>query len=414
MTRSVAITGTGLVTSLARGVEANWTALLAGCSGIRRITRFPVEGLKVTFGGAVDHMGLDALPASGRCLAMGQAVAAEALAQAGLAGQSFAGPLVLALPPVEIEWPQRRRLAHLAALPTYAGMLAVADGGSESPAHVDFLFATVGDRLAEAFGTEGPPITLSTACASGATAIQTAVEAIRRGDCERALVIGSEGSLQVEALIRFGLLSALSTRNDDPAGAARPFAQDRDGFVMAEGAAALVLERADLADARGARPLAYVRGCGEAADTFHRTRSNPDGSAIVRAMAGAIADAGLTPDDIDHVNAHGTGTPENDKMECLAMELVFGARAGAVPVTANKSMIGHTLSAAGAIEAVVSVLSLDRQILPPTINRDTPDPAIALDIVSGAARPAAVRTVLSNSFGFGGQNVSLVLGLDPE
>jgi 3-oxoacyl-[acyl-carrier-protein] synthase II len=413
MNAPVAVTGIGLVTALGEGVADNWTALVAGRSGIRRLTRFPVEGLRVTFGGAVDHGGLGGLPVTQRCLAMGRAVAAEALGQAGLAGAAFGGPLVLALPPIELEWPQRRALAARAAHPTYADILAVADDGPESAAHLDFLFGTVGERLAAAFGTAGPPITLSTACASGASAIQTAVEAIRRGDCERALVVGSEGSLQVEALIRFGLLQALSTHNEDPAGAARPFAKDRDGFVMAEGAAALVLERPDAAARRGASPLGYVRGCGEAADTFHRTRSNPDGSAIVRAMADALADAGLPADAVDHVNAHGTGTPENDKMECLALQLLFGERAARVPITSNKSMIGHTLSAAGAIEAAVSLLTLRHGIIPPTINHHHPDPALALDVVANVARPFAGRTVLSNSFGFGGQNVSLVLGLDP-
>ncbi|WP_374442174.1 beta-ketoacyl synthase N-terminal-like domain-containing protein [Stella sp.] len=414
MSMAVAVTGIGMVTALGTGVAANWPAFVAGRSGIRRLTRFPTDGLRVTFGGAVDEDGLGDLPASRRSLAMGRTVAGEALGQAGLAGRGFGGPLVLALPPVELEWPQRRALAARAAIPTYAGMLAEADGGPDRPEHVDFLFGTVGERLAAELGAAGPPVTLSTACASGATAIQTAVEAIRRGDCDRALVVGSEGSLQVEALIRFGLLQALSTRNDDPAGAARPFAEDRDGFVMAEGAAALVLERPAAAAARGAAALAYVRGCGEAADTFHRTRSNPDGSAILRAMADAVADAGLAPDGIDHVNAHGTGTPENDKMECLALQLLFGERAGRVPVTANKSMIGHTLSAAGAIEAVASILTLRHGVIPPTINCDRPDPALALDVVAGTARAFAGRTVLSNSFGFGGQNVALVLGLDPS
>ena len=413
MSGAIAVTGIGIVTSLGSGVEANWRALRDGRSGIRRVERFPIEGLKVTFGGPVDQDGLGALPVTARCVAMGEAVASEALAQAGWTGESFDGPLVVALPPIEMEWPQRRRFAARASGPTYADMLAIADEGPESPGHVGFLFGTVAERLAAACATQGPPITLSTACASGATAIQTAVEAIRRGDADRALVVGTEGSFQVEALIRFGLLAALSTANDKPESAARPFSKDRDGFVMAEGAAALVLERPEVAAARGAAVLAYVRGCGEAADTFHRTRSNPDGGAIVRAIRNAIEDAGMTPDSIDHVNAHGTGTPENDKMECLALQLVFGDRAARIPVTSNKSMIGHTLSAAGAIEAAVSILTLRDQVIPPTINLGEMDPAIPLDIVANAARPAAVRTVLSNSFGFGGQNVSLVLSLDP-
>jgi 3-oxoacyl-[acyl-carrier-protein] synthase II len=182
---------------------------------------------------------------------------------------------------------------------------------------------------------------------------------------------------------------------------------------MAEGAAALVLEDVEAAEARGASILAYVLGCGEAADGFHRTRSSPDGRPIIRCMEHALADAGVGPDDIDYVNAHGTGTPENDKMETLGIQSVFGERASRLPISSNKSMIGHTLTAAGAVEAAFSVLTLRDQLLPPTINYREPDPAIPLDVVPNEARPARVRRVLSNSFGFGGQNVSLVLGLEP-
>jgi 3-oxoacyl-[acyl-carrier-protein] synthase II len=239
------------------------------------------------------------------------------------------------------------------------------------------------------------------------------VEAVRRGSTTSALCVGTDGSIDAESLIRFSLLSALSTANEEPEKAAKPFSKNRDGFVMAEGAAALVLEDAAIARARGAAILGYVRGCGEAADTFHRTRSNPNGEAIIRAMQGAIDDAGLSPDDIDYVNAHGTGTPENDKMEGLGITTVFGARAGKVPVSSNKSMVGHTLTAAGAVEAVFSLLALKHQLLPPTINYAVPDPALPFDVVPNQARAAKLRNVLSNSFGFGGQNVSLVLSLEP-
>jgi 3-oxoacyl-[acyl-carrier-protein] synthase II len=254
---------------------------------------------------------------------------------------------------------------------------------------------------------------VSTACASGASAIQLGVEAIRRGETDAALCIGTDGSINPEALIRFSLLSALSTANDDPQAAAKPFSKNRDGFVMAEGAAALVLESYERATARGARILGVVEGCGEMADSFHRTRSSPDGKPIIGCIRNAIADAGLTPDDIDYVNPHGTGTPENDKMEYLGVAAVFGERAKSLPVSSNKSMVGHTLSAAGAVEAVFSLLTLEHQRLPPTINYQVPDPAIPLDVVANAARDARVRHVLSNSFGFGGQNVSLVLGREP-
>jgi len=217
--------------------------------------------------------------------------------------------------------------------------------------------------------------------------------------------------VQPEALIRFSLLSALSTRNAEPARAARPFERSRDGFVMSEGAACLVLESLAHASARGATVLGIVRGCGEKSDSFHRTRSNPDGGAIIKAMRNAIADAGLEPADISYVNAHGTGTPENDKMETLGMRAVFGDNTP--PISSNKSMIGHTLSAAGAIEAAFSLLAIRNGILPPTINHDEPDPAITLDVVPNVAREARVTHVLSNSFGFGGQNVCLVLSGAP-
>jgi 3-oxoacyl-[acyl-carrier-protein] synthase II len=279
--------------------------------------------------------------------------------------------------------------------------------------HHRFLLGSVADHLADKFGTKGSPISLSTACASGATAIQLGVEAIRRGETDAALCIGTDGSINPEAVIRFSLLSALSTSNDNPQGAARPFAKNRDGFVMAEGAGALVLESYESAKARGAKILGVLEGCGEMTDAFHRTRSSPDGKPIIGCIANAIKDAGLVPDDIDYVNAHGTSTPENDKMEYLGCSTVFGERMKSIPISSNKSMIGHTLSAAGAVEAVFSILTLQHQRIPPTINYDMPDPAIPLDVVPNKARDARVTHAISNSFGFGGQNVSLVMGLEP-
>ncbi|MET0170710.1 MAG: beta-ketoacyl synthase N-terminal-like domain-containing protein, partial [Aliihoeflea sp.] len=268
-------------------------------------------------------------------------------------------------------------------------------------------------RLADKYGTRGMPITLSTACASGATAIQLGVEAIRRGECERALAIGADGSATAEALIRFSLLSALSTANDDPTKASKPFSKDRDGFVLAEGGAALVLESLESAKARGATVLGVLRGCGEKADDFHRTRSKPDGSPAIGAIRAALEDAGLGDDGISYVNAHGTSTPENDKMEHLSLSTVFGDHLKRMPVSSNKSMIGHTLSAAGAVEAVFSFMTMREGVLPPTINYDNPDPAIDLDVVPNAKRSADVKTVLSNSFGFGGQNTCLVMAREP-
>jgi len=216
-----------------------------------------------------------------------------------------------------------------------------------------------------------------------------------------------------EALVRFSLLSALSTQNDPPQAASRPFSKNRDGFVMAEGAGALVLESYEAATARGAKILGVIAGCGELTDSFHRTRSSPDGKPIIGCMNKTLADAGMTPDQIDHINAHGTATPENDKMEYNTTSAVFGDLVSKIPVTSNKSMVGHTISAAGAVEAIFSLLTLEHQRIPPTINYDNPDPTILFDVVGNKARDARVTAVMSNSFGFGGQNASLILTREP-
>lgn len=413
----VAVTGIGIVTPLAWGREASWAAMVAGKSGISRIRRFPTAKLRTTIAGTVDlpeELEDGAEPASSplRVERMAAAAVEEALAQAALGGaEGFPGPLMVGMPPVEFEWPQRFALARQAnGDGGYPAVVQSAAGRKDL--YETFLFGGVGERLAARFGTRGAPIALTTACATGASAIQMAVEAIQRGESEAAIALGADGSVQPESVIRFSLLSALTARNDDPQAASRPFERTRDGFVMSEGAAALVLESLEHATARGAQVLGILSGCGERADSFHRTRSNPDGHAIIGAMRNAIADAGLQPSDIGYVNAHGTGTPENDKMETLGMRAVFGE--APPPISSNKSMIGHTLSAAGAIEAAVSLLTIRDQVLPPTINHREPDPAITLDVVPNEARQVSgLRHVLSNSFGFGGQNVCLVVSAAP-
>jgi 3-oxoacyl-[acyl-carrier-protein] synthase II len=324
--------------------------------------------------------------------------------------------LFLAVAPVEIEWPHREAFAAAAganAPLVYDDLLRATASGRFREVHERCLLASVAGHLADRFGTKGSPISVSTACASGASAIQLGVEAIRRGEADAALCVGTDGSVNPESLIRFSLLSALSTANDPPQAAAKPFSKNRDGFVMAEGAAAVVLESLPSARARGAKIIGVMAGCGEMADAFHRTRSSPDGKAIIGCIRNALADARLSPDDIDYINPHGTGTPENDKMEYLGISSVFGERAKTIPVSSNKSMVGHTLSAAGTVETVFTLMTLQHQRLPPTINYRIPDPAIPLDVVPNAARDAKVRHALSNSFGFGGQNVSLVLSAEP-
>ena len=411
----VVVTGIGVVTSLGAGKTDNWQKLTAGESGIHAIKRFSTEGLRTRIAGTIEFLPVeDNTPTHTENLA--RLAVEEAISESAIGSRGdFPGPLFLAVPPIEVEWPQRIALAAKSGANdkvTYNDMLRA------SPAfpayHERFMLGSVAYHIADEFGTKGSPISLSTACASGATAIQLGAEAIRRGEADAALCVGTDGSISPESLIRFSLLSALSTgSNDNPQGAAKPFSKNRDGFVMAEGAGALVLESYESAKARGAKILGVIEGCGEMADAFHRTRSSPDGKPIIGCMVNAIKDAGLSADDIDYINAHGTSTPENDKMEYVGAAAVFGERTKSVPISSNKSMIGHTLSAAGAVEAAFTLLTLQHQRIPPTINYNVPDPAIPLDVVPHQARDAELRHAISNSFGFGGQNVSLVMGREP-
>ena len=408
----VVVTGVGVVSSLGRGQQENWTKLTSGQSGIHRIERFETEGLKTTVAGTVDFMDLDQPSAPALSFALAEAAAREAIEEAGTPDGAFPGPLFLASPTVEMEWQHRFELdseAGNSELEGYKRLLEVTRAKPHAELYELLQFNRTADRLSEQFGTKGLPISLSTACASGATAVQLGVEAIRRGETNAALCIGTDGSVTTEALIRFSLLSALTTQNENPEGAAKPFSKDRDGFVMAEGAGALVLESLESAEARGAEILATIRGCGEKADHFHRTRSSPDGSPVIAAVNRALADAGVSADEIGYINAHGTSTPENDRMEYSSLKEVFGEQIHQTPISSNKSMIGHTLTAAGAIEAVFSVLTLKHGVIPPTINYNNPDPDIPLDVVPHSAREAKVTNILSNSFGFGGQNACLVL-----
>lgn len=413
----IAVTGMGVITSLGQGLQNNWAALTSGTSGIHKITRFPTEGLSTRISGTVDFIDVPADNAVERSYAFARETTAEALAQADLSGD-FEGPLFLAAPPVEPEWSARFALADRAPPSQVEGdaydRFLTAMRERPDPAFLEAVqFGSISERLSDRFGTRGLPVTLSTACASGATAIQLGVEAIRQGRTNRSLVVATDGSVSAEALIRFSLLSALSTQNDPPEKASKPFSKDRDGFVIAEGAATLVLESLESAVARGAKVLGILKGCGEKADHFHRTRSSPDGGPAIATIRAALEDAGMDESGIGYINAHGTSTPENDKMEYGSMLAVFGDRLKDIPVSSNKSMIGHTLTAAGAVEAVFSIQTMLTGTLPPTINYVNPDPTIVLDVVPNQKRDQQVKAVLSNSFGFGGQNASLVMTLEP-
>jgi 3-oxoacyl-[acyl-carrier-protein] synthase II len=270
----VAVTGIGVVTSLGRGQAENWAALTAGRSGIHAIERFPTEGLRTRIAGTVDFIAAEPLVAPTLSERFAMLATEEAIGEAGIGAKGdFPGALFIAVPPVEMEWPQRQALAEASGANeavTYSDLLRAAASGRFKAWHDLFLFGTVADHVADRFGTKGSPISLSTACSSGATALQLGVEAIRRGETPAALCIGTDGSVNPESLIRFSLLSALSTQNDPPESAAKPFSKNRDGFVMGEGAASLVLEDAEAARARGAKILGYVLGCD------HRRHSRRD------------------------------------------------------------------------------------------------------------------------------------------
>ena len=414
----VVVTGIGVVTSLGEGKEDNWRNLVAGVSGVRHIERFPTDGLRTQIAGLIDWEGDGPYCAPVHSLMLARKSAAEAIAQANIGSRgSFPGPLFLAVSPAETKWDQRMDvyLSDSGGECTgYERLIRNATQGHFYNYYSLFQYGSTAEFLADEFGTRGQPISLTTACASGATSVQLGVEAIRRGDTDAALCVGTDGEICEEMVVRFTLLSALSTQNDDPQGASKPFSKTRDGFVMAEGSATLVLESYDSAKARGAKILGVVRGTGERADTFHRTRSKPDGSAIIDTITRSLADAGMSPEAIDYINAHGTSTPENDKMEYLALSAALGDHLQQTPISSNKSMIGHTLSAAGAIEAAISLLTISNGVIPPTINCNEQDPNILMDVVPNVKRDQAVNTVMSNSFGFGGQNVCLIFSAEPD
>ena len=414
---TVVVTGIGLVTSLGEGKEDNWKALISGQSGVSRISRFPTDELRTQIAATIPWQGEGRYFAPAHSLSMAKKSATEAIAQAGIGSRgAFPGPLFAAVSPAETNWDQRMDVYNRkdgADSQGYERLIKNVTAGNFAEYYSMYQFGSIAEHLADEFGTRGLPVSLQTACASGATSVQLGVEAIRRGDTDAALCIGTDAEVCEEMVVRFTLLSALSTQNDDPQSASKPFSRTRDGFVLAEGSATLVLESYDSARARGAKILGVVRGTGERADTFHRTRSMPDGSAIIDTINRSLADAGMSPDEIDYINAHGTSTPENDKKEFLALSSSLGSALDSTPISSNKSMIGHTLSAAGTIEAAISLLTISAGVIPPTINCHEQDPDILMDVVPNVKREQTVNAVMSNSFGFGGQNVCLIFSNEP-
>ncbi len=408
--RRVVVTGMGAVTPLGQGVRATWEGLVAGRSGIRTIQAFDPSRVDSKIAGEIpdfDASGVldrKELRRMDRYIQLGLVAAREALDQAGFEGR------------LEGELAERTGVilgSGLGGVATlFDNVLVMAARGPDriSPFFIPYGIANVGSgQVAISFGPTGPNFATVSACATGGHAIGEAWETIRRHDADVMLAGGVESGIHEAVLGGFDAMHALSTRNDDPPAASRPFDRGRDGFVIGEGAAILVLEALDHAEARGAAPLAEIIGYGATADASHITLPAPGGIGAVRAARRAMEKAGIEPADVDHVNAHATSTPDGDPTELEAIRTLFGGHAHAVPITANKSMIGHTLGAAGAIEAVATIETIRTGCIPPTLNLEDPDPAAeGLDIVAGTARQADVRVALSNSFGFGGQNSALL------
>jgi 3-oxoacyl-[acyl-carrier-protein] synthase II len=399
---AIAVTGLGLATPAGLGTEASWNGVL---SGVSASARDPIlEGLEVDFScrvpgfDATDLLGRKPARRWDRFVQLAVWAARQAVADANLDTETWDGPRVGVVLGCGMGGAATWEEQHTRML-------------EKGPSKVSAMLIPmlvpnmVAGQLAMDLGATGPNLVTATACASGATAIGVARDLLRSGACDIVLTGGSEAGLTRLCITGFSQMGALSTRRDDPATASRPFDTDRDGFVAAEAAGVVVLEREDDARARGAHPRALVAGYGASADGYHITAPDPDGSGAERAILAALADAGVGPGDVDHVNAHGTSTPLNDVAEAKTLRRVL---TGDYSVTSTKGVTGHALGSAGAIEAGFVSMTIKNGLVPPTANLENPDPEIDLDIVVDKPREQRVEVALSNSFGFGGQNAVLL------
>jgi 3-oxoacyl-[acyl-carrier-protein] synthase II len=406
---AVAVTGIGLVTPAGETCESFWSALLAGRSVIRNVEHIDVSESPIRFGGECDFdprpiMSEKDVRRSDRNTQLAVVAAERALADANAIDLDL--DLARVATVVGTGFGGLETADHGAR--EFLGMSASGVKGRMNPLFVPTAMPNAGSSvIAMRRGFRGPCLTISTACAAGSNAIGEASRLLREGSADVVVAVGSEAPLTPWVMAAFAAAHALSERSDDPAAASRPFDRDRDGFVIAEGAAALVLERVPDAVARGARVRAELLGYARNTDAFHLVAPSPDGRGARDCMQLALDDAGLTPADVAHVNAHGTSTLHNDAAEASAIRDLFGA--SPPPVTSVKGTIGHSVGAAGAIEAVASVLTLEHQTMPPTANYEHPDPALGLDVVA-EPRPLGDGVVVSNSFAFGGHNAVLVFG----
>jgi 3-oxoacyl-[acyl-carrier-protein] synthase II len=404
----VLITGTGVISPLGKDTESFWAALLAGRSGAAPITRFDATGFDTRFACEVKDFSTEAVLDRKEAKRMDRfvqfAVMAthEAIRTAGLdLGRTD---------PARVGVVIGSGIGGMETFENQHTSLIQKGPGRVSPFFIPMMIVDMAaGQVSIQFGFKGPNFATVSACASGAHAIGEALRLIRAGDADVMIAGGSEATITPMALAGFSSARALSTRNDDPQRASRPFDQERDGFVIGEGAAVVVLESEDHARRRGAAPLCELAGYGASGDAYHITAPCVDGEGAARAMQRALDDARLPRQDVQYINAHGTSTPAGDPAEVAAVKRVFDAHARRLMMSSTKSMTGHLLGAAGGLEAVATALAMARGIVPPTINLETPDPTCDLDFVPNQPRTQSVTGALSNSFGFGGHNVTLAL-----
>jgi 3-oxoacyl-[acyl-carrier-protein] synthase II len=407
--RRVVVTGLGAVTPLGIGVGSTWEAILAGRSGVGRITKFDPSDFPTTIAAEVkgfvpeDFIDRKEIKRMDPFIHLAMASAHFAMTDAGLTIDEELAPRVGVY--------MGSGLGGLSTLERYHQAYLEEGVRKISPFFIPMLISNLAPgHIAIRYGAKGPNITTTTACAASSHAIGEALLAIRRGVCDAVIAGGSEATITPMGLGGFCAMKALSTRNGDPAGASRPFDKDRDGFVMGEGAAMLILEELGFAKKRGANIYAELCGYGASGDAHPITAPAPRAEGAVRCMRAALSDARVSPGEVDYINAHGTSTPYNDVFETMAIKTVFGDHAQDLMVSSTKSMTGHLLGAAGAAEGLFSILAIRDGVVPPTINYTTPDPECDLDYVPNEARSKEVRYALSNSFGFGGTNSCLLFG----
>jgi len=407
VSRRVVVTGVGLVSPLGIGTEANWKALCAGRSGIGAITRFDASQFSARIAGEVQ--GFDPL----QFIEKKDVKKMDVFIQLAIAASQFA--VDDAKLEVTAENATRVGVFIASGIGGFSTIerehRALLEGGPRriSPFFIPAAIINLAaGQVSIRFGAKGPNSATCTACSASAHAIGDALEVIRRGKADVMIAGGSESAITPMGVGGFAAMRALSTRNDEPSRASRPFDRDRDGFIMGEGSGVIVLEELERARGRGAPIYAELVGYGMSADAFHITAPSEDGDGGMRVMASALEDAGVGIEAVDYINAHGTSTPYNDKLETLAIRRLFGEHAAKLAISSTKSMTGHLLGAAGGLEAGITALAVRHQVAPPTINYETPDPACDLDYVPNTARPMKITYALSNSFGFGGTNGALL------